>query len=517
MKNRKNFCKTNLFFNLKTFATGSKMDELQQLFQSITGKHVALIGDIYLDEYIDGIITGISNEGPIPLVQSRQRTFVPNAAAHAALLMAGFGLQVHLFGLVGEDVNGKEVLRLLQEKGIDTSGVLKDKHFSTNSQTRISVQGSRYPRQDILHINTPPPFPIADDQLDDLILHLEKIADQCQAIVVFDKNGHVITRDAVDRIKHVGNTHGLLLIGDSEHQTALFKNFTAITPNELEAREVVGPGYPEVDNVGTELLSQLDCNTVFMTRGAEGISIYEQQKCIHLPTRVKEVFDVTGAGETVLAAVTAGLVAGKDSEQVARLANMAAGIAVGKPGLADVSIEEILDFDKRQSAELTAEKLVTESQLKAILQKVKAEGKRVVWTNGCFDIMHVGHILYLEKARSLGDLLVVGLNSDASVRQSKGPARPIVTESQRAKLLTALSCVDYVIIFDDKTPLKLLDTFKPDVYAKGGDYTIDTINQDERRLVESYGGEIALLPGLEGASTTNLIEKILQSYKQDKD
>jgi len=141
----------------------------------------------------------------------------------------------------------------------------------------------------------------------------------------------------------------------------------------------------------------------------------------------------------------------------------------------------------------------------------------VVWTNGCFDIMHVGHILYLEKARSLGDLLVVGLNSDASVRQSKGPARPIVTESQRAKLLTALSCVDYVIIFDDKTPLKLLATFKPDVYAKGGDYTIDTINQDERKLVESYGGEIALLPGLEGASTTNLIEKILQSYKRDQE
>jgi len=491
------------------------MDKLRHLFQEVKGKKIALIGDIFLDEYIRGKMVGLSSEGPIPMVMSEERIFIPNAAAHAALLLSGFGVHVHLYSIVGQDVNGNEVVRLLRNKDIGTKHILQKRGFTTNSQTRISIRGSKYPEQDILHIRTPLPQQFPASESKKLLTALDKSAKDYDAVVVLDKIGHLITKETLQEIQKIARKHELILIGDSEQQTEYFRDFTAITPNEFEAKEAIGESSLDAEEIGEALLRETNCRMVFMTRGADGISVFQKDKTSHLPTRVREVFDVTGAGETVLAAITIGLLAGWEPEETARLANLAAGIAVSKPGLAEVTIEEIIEFEQRQNAELTAEKLVTETQLKAILQRLRAEGKKIVWTNGCFDIMHVGHILYLEKARSLGDLLVVGLNSDRSVRMSKGPRRPIVSEDQRAKLLTAMSCVDYVIIFDDQTPLKLLNTFKPDIYAKGGDYTIDTINQDERRLVESYGGEIALLPGVEGASTTNLIDKILETYTKE--
>jgi rfaE bifunctional protein nucleotidyltransferase chain/domain len=162
---------------------------------------------------------------------------------------------------------------------------------------------------------------------------------------------------------------------------------------------------------------------------------------------------------------------------------------------------------------MTTKKLTTLPQLRTLVETARSKGQKAVWTNGCFDIMHAGHILYLEKARALGDLLIVGLNSDASVRLLKGPSRPIVPEDQRAIVMGALSCVDYVIVFDEQSPLRLLEILKPEVFAKGGDYTLDTLDQKERRMVESYGGNIALLPGVPGMSTSNLIEKILQSHR----
>ncbi len=490
------------------------MENLNQLFASIQNKHVTLIGDIYLDEYIYGEMNQISAEGPYPVVHSNKRISVPSAAGHAAVLMQGFGLQVHLIGIVGKDANGLEAIRLLQEKGIDTTGVLIDAAFTTNCRTRISVAGSRYSKQEVLQVETLKPPAIEGERSIRMLEHLQKQAVKSEGLVVLDKDQSVVTASAIPAIRQIAEKHRLLLVGDSEQQTKLLTDFGALTPNEPEAREALGDGDDPV-GIGTRLRDKLRCGTLFMTRGAKGISVFEESgKVSHLPTEAREVFDVSGAGETVLAAITAGMIAGRPPVEVAQLANLAAGVAVAKPGLSEVSIDEILEFNRRLDAEMEAEKLVTLSRLMGVVQRAKSEGKKVVWTNGCFDIMHVGHILYLEKARSLGDMLIVGLNSDASVRASKGPARPIVVESQRAKLLTAMTCVDYVTIFDEQTPIKLLEALRPDVYAKGGDYTMDTINQDERRLVESYGGEIALMPGVEGMSTTNLIEKILQSYQR---
>jgi D-beta-D-heptose 7-phosphate kinase/D-beta-D-heptose 1-phosphate adenosyltransferase len=215
--------------------------------------------------------------------------------------------------------------------------------------------------------------------------------------------------------------------------------------------------------------------------------------------------DVTGAGDTVAAAVTLTLAAGGSLHDAAFLGNIAAGIAVAQEGVVTVSLEEV---ESALFGEQGPDKLKSLAQLKPIVRKLKQEGKRVVWTNGCFDILHVGHITYLIRARQQGDVLVVGLNSDKSVQENKGPNRPVINERDRAVVLSALEPVDYLVIFDDKTPMRLLEELEPTVYAKGGDYTVDTIVQEERRLVEGYGGEIAIIPGVEGQGTTNIIERI---------
>jgi D-beta-D-heptose 7-phosphate kinase/D-beta-D-heptose 1-phosphate adenosyltransferase len=253
-----------------------------------------------------------------------------------------------------------------------------------------------------------------------------------------------------------------------------------------------------------------------MTQGGNGLTVVQgDAQATHLDTDNRDVFDVTGAGETVLAAGTCGLLLQLTPQETGELANIAAGLTVSRPGLASLTPQDIERAIWLREARVQAEKVVSLDTLRDIVLRAQHAGHRVVWTNGCYDLVHAGHILYLERARALGDILVVGLNSDRSVRLSKGAGRPIVTETQRAKLISSLNVVDYVIVFDDESPRDIIRELKPDIYAKGGDYTVDTINQDERHIVEEYGGEIALLPGVEGMSTTHLIEKILKTYRDD--
>jgi D-beta-D-heptose 7-phosphate kinase/D-beta-D-heptose 1-phosphate adenosyltransferase len=273
----------------------------------------------------------------------------------------------------------------------------------------------------------------------------------------------------------------------------------------------------QVEQAGQKLLDSLKVTNVVITRGSQGMSIFTNSNHpIHLSTHHQEIYDVTGAGETVTATITAALVSGATIVEAGRLANYAAGYAVSRPGLTLVSKNDLLHQIRLELAQRDAEKVVSVDELKTIIENLKKQGKSVVWTNGCFDLIHVGHILYLEDARAQGDMLVVGLNSDESVRLLKGLNRPIVEETQRAKLLASLSCVDYVVVFSDKSPFKVIQYLQPDVYIKGGDYTIDTINQEERRLVEGYGGRIAIVPGIDGMSTTNLIQRILDVGSSEK-
>jgi D-beta-D-heptose 7-phosphate kinase/D-beta-D-heptose 1-phosphate adenosyltransferase len=262
---------------------------------------------------------------------------------------------------------------------------------------------------------------------------------------------------------------------------------------------------------GRKLRETLGLDALVLTRSEEGMSLFFRDgQGMHLPTEAREVYDVSGAGDTVLAVLGVGLGGGLTLEEAARLSNVAAGIVVGKVGTSTVTPEEILEVVGRQHQD-TDLKIKQCDALKVLLDAKRERGKAIVFTNGCFDLLHVGHVKYLQKARQLGDLLVLGLNSDASIRRLKGPKRPLIGQEERAHILAALDCIDYVVIFDEDTPLELIAALRPHILVKGGDYTPEGVVGKE--IVESYGGRVELIQFVDGRSTTNIIDKILQEYR----
>ncbi|MBI2432934.1 MAG: D-glycero-beta-D-manno-heptose 1-phosphate adenylyltransferase, partial [Candidatus Hydrogenedentes bacterium] len=336
---------------------------------------------------------------------------------------------------------------------------------------------------------------------------IREFAPRVDAIMLGDQAVSVISEKVLATVVAVAKEYNLVTLADSRKRAGIFKDIDVVVPNDAEAGLAAGIEVKEeasLHEAGRFLLRS--ARNALVTRGPHGITIFSADGSIQdVPIRPVKAVDVTGAGDTVAAAVALTLAAGGSLYDAAFLGNMAAGIAVRQEGVVTVSLEELEDA---LFGEQGPEKLKTVEQLKPIVKKLKNEGKRVVWTNGCFDILHAGHITYLIRARQQGDVLVVGLNSDKSVKENKGPERPVVNERDRALVLSALEPVDFLVIFDDKTPMRLLAELQPSVYAKGGDYTINTIVQEERRLVESYGGEIAIIPGVEGQGTTQIIERI---------
>jgi len=492
----------------------------ENIIRNFSEKNILIIGDIYLEQHISGRMIAFSKEGPFPVIESGERTYYPGAAGHVAALLQNFGFKAHILGLIGHDSNGNILFEELLKQRINIDGVFIHEKMVTNTHLRIGVTTTSQQSQEILRVDTPCLESISTDWQQKFLEIIEEKMEQIDAIIVIDKQACLINENIIQEILKLGRKHQKLLVGDSDKKRELFKDFDVLVCNEQEASETTGlkvTDLKSVEAIGQQILESLNNKYVVITRGLNGISLFRSnQSPVHLETQSLQVFDVTGAGDTVTATITAALVSGATIVEACRLANYAAGVAVSLHGLALVSKSELIRQVRTESAQITAEKVVTLEELKTVVDKAKQNGKSVVWTNGCFDLMHVGHILYLKEARKQGDLLVVGLNSDASVREYKGSTRPIVEESQRAKLMASLTFVDYVVIFSDKSPIGLLEYLKPSIYAKGGDYTIDTINQPERRLVEGYGGKIAIISGIDGMSTTTLIEKILAVGSAEK-
>jgi D-beta-D-heptose 7-phosphate kinase/D-beta-D-heptose 1-phosphate adenosyltransferase len=330
------------------------------------------------------------------------------------------------------------------------------------------------------------------------------------AIILGDQVSSTVTERVIAEVVACAKAHKLLTVADSRKRAGAFKGVDIVVPNDREAG--IGVGIDVVDettlHAAGKALIKISKNAL-ITRGPAGITIFaENGDIVDVPIIPCEVVDVTGAGDTVTAAVALTVLAGGTLEEAAAIGNAAAGVAVAQKGVVTVSRDEVRRALGGVGGPL---KLKAIEDLERIIGRLKGEGKKVVWTNGCFDILHVGHITYLLEAARLGDVLVVGLNSDASVQENKGPGRPVVPENDRALVLSALECVDYLTVFSDKTTVGILERLKPDVYAKGGDYTLDTICQEERRVVERYGGAIKIIPGIDGHSTTALIRRITES------
>lgn len=484
-------------------------DRCVEILKRFDQVRVLVVGDIFLDENVFGSVTSVSLEAPIPIFEVHEKKHNPGAAGNAACNVAALGAKTYMVGVVGNDVNAEVVRNEFAVRNVDTSGLVVDPAWPTNTYGKLKAGGFNIPLQEVLRTDTPrPPF-ISGEIEKQVIANIEARAKDVDAIVIVDQVSSVATENVIAAVVRAAQQHKLLTVGDSRSRANALKGLDLVVPNDREAGVATGvdvDGEIGLEEAGRKLLAT--AKNALITRGPDGIAVFKEDgSFVNVPITPCSVVDVTGAGDTVTAAVAVSVVAGATLEEAAYIGNRAAGIAVAQPGVVTVPREHLMEALRASEGPI---KLKSVDQLKRVVKQLQDEGKKVVWTNGCFDLLHVGHITYLQRAAQLGDVLIVGLNSDRSVRELKGPSRPIIGERERAIVLSALECVGHVCVFDDKNPLPLLEALRPDVYAKGGDYTIDTIVQEERRLVESYGGQIAIIPGVDGTSTTVIINRIAQ-------
>ena len=470
-----------------------RVERLSELLGFFPKKKIIVIGDIMLDKTLIGEVSRISPEAPIQVVNVKEEFYEPGGAANVAANIASLGGNVSLFGFVGEDNNAEILSEILLKQGIK---YFFDKNSTTTLKARIKGRNQQLLRLDYEE-SSPKNFSSESKTV------LKQEIDNSDLVLIADYAKGVITTDLMNFLKSSGKR---IIIDPKPQNMPLYSDSFLITPNEKEAVEM--SSQKDIQDAGRWLREKLRCN-VLVTRGERGMTLFSEKE-MDIPTYAKEVYDVTGAGDTANAAISLCLASGASLEEAAVIANHAAGIAVGKSGTYQVKLGEL---EKRIFGE--EKKLKSFEELSSIVEDLKKKQKRVVWTNGCFDILTSGHTKYLAKAKEQGDCLIVGLNSDSSVRSIKDPSRPINSENTRAEVLSSLSCVDYVIIYSEPHPTRYISLLKPNIYAKGGDYNIDTINQDERKIVEGYGGRIAILNVGEDISTSKIIDRI-RGPKNDK-
>ena len=459
---------------------------------------VLIVGDVMLDRYWHGGTHRISPEAPVPVVKVEQLEDRPGGAANVALNAAALGSAAVVIGLTGADEQAESLQLRLESAGILP---LFQKEASVPTITKLRVI-SRH--QQLMRLDFEESFESID--LNPLVKLFEEQLSLAGTVVLSDY-GKGALRDPQALIQLARQRGVPVLVDPKGRDFTKYRGATLITPNLAEFEAVVGACRNERELVekGQQLLRDLELEALLVTRSEHGMTLLRAgQTELHLPARAREVFDVTGAGDTVISVLAAALGAGSPMEQAVALANMAAGIVVGKLGTATVSGPELRRAVQREQG--VERGVMSEEQLLVALQDAQAQGERIVFTNGCFDIIHAGHVGYLEQARKLGDRLVVAINSDASVSRLKGPGRPINPVERRMAVLAGLEAVDWVTYFEDDTPERLLELFKPDILVKGGDYSVDQVVGWE--IVQGYGGEVAVLDFLDNCSTTAIVNKI---------
>ncbi len=481
----------------------------ESIFTRAKGVRALVVGDLMLDEYLWGKAERISPEAPVQVVDVRREDLRLGGAGNVVNNLAAYGCAVSICSVIGGDENGTHLRHVFTGKGVDVSGVFEDAMRMTSKKTRVLASN-----QQIVRIDRESRESISSHLEDQILAYLRDPARGWDIILISDYGKGVLTPRVIEGVVEAARERGVRVVVDPKGSDyTKYRGADIITPNRKEAE--VASRIPIVDAASLEkaaaaLLKEGGYRAVLITRSSEGMSLFLRDGGeVHIPTVAREVYDVTGAGDTVVATLGVGLACGLRFEEAARLANAAAGIAVGKVGTSTVSPEEIIGSIRHEHPDSDI-KIKNLDALASIIEGEKRKGKKIAFTNGCFDLLHVGHVKYLQKASGYGDLLVLGLNSDDSVRRLKGEKRPLIGQDERAHILAALDCVDYVVIFEEDTPIKLLETLRPHVLVKGGDYTPDRVVGKD--LVESYGGRVELVEFVDGRSTTNIIEKILQSY-----
>lgn len=482
--------------------------EAEAFFSRLKQVRILVIGDLMLDEYLWGKTGRISPEAPVPVVDVASEDLRLGGAGNVINNLQALGCQVSVASVVGADRDGRELCRILDTQGIDTTGIICDAERTTTRKTRILASN-----QQMLRIDRECRVDILSSAEQSLIDYVTTGDSDFQVILVSDYLKGVLTERVLQALLAYGRKKNIPVIADPKGKDyEKYRGATLLTPNRAEAELATGIQIVDEQSLvaaGKALINNFDLQSLVLTRSEEGMTIFTPEGEAHLPTKAREVFDVTGAGDTVLAFIGVGLAAGLSLQDAVWLSNVGAGIVVGKVGTSTVSPAEVLEVIGQQHPDSDL-KIRGREALRDVLDVERTQGKKIVFTNGCFDLLHVGHVKYLQKARRLGDLLVLGLNSDDSIRRLKGENRPLIGQDERAHILAALDCIDYVAIFDEDTPLELITALRPDILVKGGDYTPEGVVGKD--VVESHGGRVELITFVDGKSTTNIIEKVLKQY-----
>lgn len=481
-------------------------NDIARLLEAMTGTTVLLVGDVVLDRFVEGCVERISPEAPVPVLRIEGRRTALGGAGNVMRNLAAVGARPWFVSAVGRDPAGAEVRQLVEALCVDGAEVAVEPAQRTTVKERFLSGGQQLLRADYEDLPLPVPATV-DSLLDQAETRLPSV----QALLLSDYGKGMLRHDRLTRLIAAARGRGLPVVVDPKGRDySRYRGACYVTPNRRELQEASGHSIRDLEDVAPAARRIMD------TCGIEGVlaTLSEQGMMLvphggdprHLPTEAQEVFDVTGAGDTVLAVFGAGLAAGADAIEAAQLANIAAGVVVGKHGTDVASPVEILRAAQTRRLHRAERKVTDTPTVVAHTRQWSDTGLTIGFTNGCFDLLHPGHVHLLQGARASCDRLIVGLNSDASVHRLKGNGRPVQTEAARAIVLASLECVDRVVIFAEDTPNRLIEAVRPDVLIKGAEYALDgVVGQD---IVRRNGGRIVLVDLLEGYSTSATLKRM---------
>ena len=485
---------------------------LIQLVESFGGHRVLLVGDLILDRYVYGDAERISPEAPVPVLRQQSQEERVGGAGSVAANLRMLGLDVMSIGAVGNDPAGERVRALLESDQINTRGVFTLADRPTTTKTRFIGLAQHRHRQQLIRVDDEVTRAVTDGDGKRLIALVESVLSSADVVCLEDYEKGLLTPLICQEVIRLARSAGKPVLVDPARTRdyGKYRGATLLTPNRSEFQIATGCADTSIESVRQAipaLLEQHDFAGILVTLDRDG-SILAQRgdEPVHVPTRPRAVYDNTGAGDAVLAMLAAARAAGATWEEAARLTNIAGGLEVEKFGAVPITCDAAL-ADLRLSEGSQIGKIRELGSLTTEIELRKTRGDTIVFTNGCFDILHAGHVRYLQSCRAHGDVVVVGLNSDASVRaQNKGADRPLVPQDQRAEVIAALACIDYVVIYDDPTPLSVIETLSPHVLIKGEDWRDKGVVGREH--VEAKGGRVVLVPLVPGVSTTDIVERI---------
>ncbi|MBI3794788.1 MAG: D-glycero-beta-D-manno-heptose-7-phosphate kinase [Nitrospinae bacterium] len=482
--------------------------ELYRRLEEMRPIRVIVTGDLILDEYLGGDISRISPEAPVGVLDCTTTEYKLGGASNVAANFRKLNCEVALIGVTGRDADGKKLRAVLKENGISAKNLVESSERPTIKKTRVMAQ-----RQQLLRIDREKRIPVPADIEKKALAVFQRELAKADGVVISDYDKGFLTDSMLKgMITAAKKAKKPVVVDPKGNSFAKYAGADVITPNKGELEKAAGMRCVTralVEKAARKLIKNHSIKSVLATLSADGMALFQTgEEGRFFPALAREIFDVTGAGDTVVAVFTASWLGGFLQTEAVPLANHSAGLQVAHLGAAGVGLAEIR-HSLALEAGLGESKIVDLATAGRIAENLRKNGKKIVFTNGCFDLIHYGHIQYLQKARRLGDRLFLGLNSDSSVRGLKGPTRPILNEHDRAHILAALDCVDQVVLFSESTPLKLINAVKPNYLVKGGDYKAEQIVGHKE--IQKWGGEIRTITYIEGNSTTGIIKKIIRS------